>query len=351
MARVTDEYIEEFARKYNCDVTNIERRPDKRGKSVIYVKYYCKCGDMKEYSKKWKEFVKMPMCKLCALGEKPRVTDDEIRQVVENKGHEFISAHRNRVDKKTRIIVTFICKCDKDTTRVHKQTQWESIKRGATCNVCGNQRRKETNVETYAKHGEEIKGKIKATNMEKYGVLYPQQTDEVKAKIIATNMERYGVVNPGWSDENQRKIRETTRERYGVDFAMQNSELRDKQIESAYKTKLYAFPSGRTIKCQGYEPFAFDLLLQTHEESDILTDNEIAGDKTIPEFWYINNGSRHRYYPDIFINSEQKIIEVKSEYTRDCDPITLELKMEAVFNAGFEIEIWTFDSRGNLTIN
>ncbi len=51
----------------------------------------------------------------------------------------------------------------------------------------------------------------------------------------------------------------------------------------------------------------------------------------------------------IFVQSEQKIIEVKSEYTLNYDPVVLELKMEAVLNSGLEMEVWK-NSKGNLTI-
>jgi len=35
----------------------------------------------------------------------------------------------------------------------------------------------------------------------------------------------------------------------------------------------------------------------------------------MPEIWYEFEDKRRRYYPDIYIKSQNKIIEVKSDYT------------------------------------
>jgi len=347
MARVTDEHIRAFVEEHGCNLVEITRKPDSRGKAGIYIQYMCGCGDLTIEGKKWSKFKEIPMCGKCSRKANPQVTDDEIKMQVEANGCEFVKSERVYVADKPRIFVTYICTCDRDTTRIHKRSWWEVIKRGCTCNICGDKRRKLTNKNTYAQRGDEIMEKVKETNLEKYGVEYVFQSQSVKEKIAATNLERYGVLNGGNSDQSREKAKQTMNERYGVDYAMQNSALREKQTVASYKTKSYTFPSGKTVQVQGYEPLALDILLKSHDESDILTDNEIAN---MYEFWYEHEGKKHRYFPDIFVSSEQKIIEVKSDYTLNYDPIVLELKMESVFNSGLEMEVWSFDSKGNLTI-
>ena len=39
----------------------------------------------------------------------------------------------------------------------------------------------------------------------------------------------------------------------------------------------------------------------------------------MPAIWYEMDNIKHRYYPDIFIPCENRIIEVKSTYTLKCE--------------------------------
>ena len=56
----------------------------------------------------------------------------------------------------------------------------------------------------------------------------------------------------------------------------------------------------------------------------------------------------HRYYPDIFIHSQNKIVEVKSEYTYELAREITHLKIQTCHMAGFKAEIWIFSSTGAL---
>ena len=67
-------------------------------------------------------------------------------------------------------------------------------------------------------------------------------------------------------------------------------------------------------------------------------------------FWYEYEGKQHRYYPDICIWSQKKIIEVKSPSTERLKPEILALKRESVLKNKFQFESSVFDSKGNLPI-
>jgi hypothetical protein len=92
---------------------------------------------------------------------------------------------------------------------------------------------------------------------------------------------------------------------------MQKSEIAEKQANNSYQTKIYTMPSGKQIKYQGYENLAFDELVNLK-----IDENDIFNKRVdVPEIWYYdNNGKRHRYYVDIYIKSQNKCIEVKSEW-------------------------------------
>ncbi len=230
-----------------------------------------------------------------------------------------------------------------------------------------------TNIERYGvanvSQNPEIRAKVVATNMEKLGVEYPQQSAEVRAKSEATYIERYGVSNPLKSSEIREKAMVTYFEKHGYAYPMQNPEVKEKiaqtmierygvrhgmhhpeiyarVVKNAFKLKEYVMPSGRIIHCQGYEPFAYDILLQNYSEEEILCEVDIIA--RLPAFWYEHNGVKRRYYPDIFIESTCTIIEVKSEWTYSCKTDIVMIKRQAVIDAGFECEIWIINEHGKL---
>ena len=208
---------------------------------------------------------------------------------------------------------------------------------------------KETNMERYGVENPfqcpEVKAKMKETNIERYGVENPGQSEEVKAKIKETNIERYGVEHTLQSEEVRAKIKETNIERYGVEHPMQNAEIFHKSVKYSFKKKEYAFPSGKRVTVQGYEPQALDILIkQEYNEDDIIT-----AQTDVPEIWYeTDDGKKHRYYVDIYIKSENRMIEVKSRYTYDNKKEENHLKQQASKDAGYKHEIWILSKDGNI---
>jgi hypothetical protein len=78
------------------------------------------------------------------------------------------------------------------------------------------------------------------------------------------------------------------------------------------------------IKCQGYETFAIR--------------NDIVNEKmNVPEIWYYDNNKKYRYFVDIYIPSQNKCIEVKTNL----------LKQEAAKKLGYNFEFWIYDNKGN----
>jgi hypothetical protein len=104
-------------------------------------------------------------------------------------------------------------------------------------------------------------------------------------------------------------------------------------------------PSGEVRKVQGYEHFALDELTKTNTEDDIITDR-----KDIPKIGYKINEKQKYYFPDIYIPSENKIIEVKSTWTYKCKQDNIQEKANATNLAGYNYEIWIYDDKGNKTI-
>ena len=229
---------------------------------------------------------------------------------------------------------------------------------------------KNTNIEKYGienvgcKH--EFHEKMKKTNLKKYGVNYPLQNIEIYNKMEETCLEKYGVKSSLLNVEIKNKANKTIQEKYGVEYPSQNKEIKDKIIETnikkfgyknpmqneeiaqkssnnCYKTKLYIFPSGKEIKCQGYEPFALDELNKIYCEENIIT-----GCKNVPTIWYNDvTGKKRRHYIDIFISSKNKCIEVKSIWTLKKKNSNIFEKQNAAKEMGYEYEIWVYNCKGN----
>jgi hypothetical protein len=227
---------------------------------------------------------------------------------------------------------------------------------------------KATNLERYgvehAAQNKEVMSKMKATHLERHGVEHPMLLEENKNKIIKTNIEKYGVKSPLQNKnimnkmkltninrygsecvlqnkEIQNKIKATNIEVYGVENPMQNIDVMDKCQRNLRKHKKYVFPSGNIRHIQGYEHFALNDLLKIYTENEIKTNR-----REIPRIKYVNNDKDKYYFPDIYIPHINKIIEVKSTWTYECDIEIIKLKKTATELLGYDYEIWIYDSKG-----
>ena len=134
-------------------------------------------------------------------------------------------------------------------------------------------------------------------------------------------------------------------ENFGVEYPIQNSEIFLKQQNSLYNYKIYTFPSGNETLYQGYEHFCLDYLI--YEEK--LEEKEIFNNVTdMPEIWYILEGQKRKYYPDIFIPHQNRIIEVKSKYTFEKEKEKNLLKSLACKELGYKFEFRIYKNNGEL---
>jgi len=96
----------------------------------------------------------------------------------------------------------------------------------------------------------------------------------------------------------------------------------------------------KLIRHQGYENLALDELVKLYDELDIMT-----GRLHIPSIVYHINDIKHVYFPDIYIKSENKIIEVKSEWTIKLKRGNVEEKALATIKSGYKYEIWVYNDK------
>jgi hypothetical protein len=184
------------------------------------------------------------------------------------------------------------------------------------------------------------------TYLKKYGD-HPMRTLEVNEKRKKTLVQKYGVEHTFQSELVKDQIRATYNEKYGVDHYSQHSSHREKiRSSSKFRTKTYALPSGRAISIQGYENWALDEILLSYDERDICcTASEI--EKEIGKIFYRTEDDKmHRYFPDLYIKSANRVVEVKSTWTWEKNPTINEKKREACIDNGRSFEYMIYDSSG-----
>lgn len=180
---------------------------------------------------------------------------------------------------------------------------------------------------------------------EKTGYKTPLNNPEIREKITQTLIDVYGV-NHNFlipSVINDRK--NTWIKNYGEDHPMKNIHIFYKVFyNSVTKYYNYEFANGRIEKIQGYEKKAIDELLNNGILENDIVINDIEIEKIIGVIIYKYENKQHRYYPDIYIISQNKIIEVKSTYTYKKDLEKNIQKQNAVLNKNINFEFKIYNN-------
>lgn len=209
---------------------------------------------------------------------------------------------------------------------------------------------------------ESVREKSKITIKEKYGVDHPMKNKQIQQKAFknaqTTLQEKHGVTNPMLVDGSMEKRITTTLEKYGFEYSFQCPTCKEKSKETMlerygvehsilipgnmekvqskqFSSKQYCWSTGEISQVQGYEPI---VLSELEEKGYTFADVKTSPiDMPIIKYFYRNKW--RRYIPDIFIPFENRIIEVKSEYTLTKEWDKNMLKFKAVKEAGFNFKL------------
>lgn len=117
----------------------------------------------------------------------------------------------------------------------------------------------------------------------------------------------------------------------------------DKVFRSSKKYKTLILPSGKEIRVQGYENLAILHLLKSYTEEDLIIGPKHIHDSIGTFVTYSWNKSIRKYFPDIYLKSENRIIEVKSTYTFNINELNCYAKKDACIRLGFNFSFMIID--------
>lgn len=211
------------------------------------------------------------------------------------------------------------------------------------------EKRKQTFIKNYgfdnACKNDIIKQKIVDTNQEKYGSNCPLQNSEIKQKSVDTLFENFGVDSPLQNKDLLAKFRKTMLNTYGYEHWLQNDINKQTLFMKSFKYKEYTL-NNKTVYLQGYEDYVlFEILLKQYTGNDIYVNTSDITEQTDQIFYIGTDGNRHKYYPDFYIKSVNKIIEVKSIYTYNKDLETNLLKEQTCKKSGLDFEFVIVDKK------
>jgi hypothetical protein len=298
------------------------------------------------------------------------------------KAGDIIKINSSELNPGSRINVRCICNiCNKEC--IVPFNRYNRCKLGFICS--GKCRMIRTNKSLKIKFGVDNTFQLDSTKLKKiktfnikYGVNNPSQSGIIKERKRKTCMKNYGVDNPFQSDVIKERKKKTCRKNYGVDYPIQSDiirnkcietlqdkygkhitnisqipEVMDKKICTGIRTKNYILPSGKIVRIQGYENFGIEYLLNIGiKECDLFIGNKII-ENEIGRFYFYNTFKKKscRYFPDIYVKSQNKIYEVKSNYTMALHPELIYKKRQSVIDLGFNFEFLVFNSKGMISYN
>jgi hypothetical protein len=328
------------------------------------MKYRCKCG--KEKARTFGSLTETTVgCDECATDSK-KWTWEEILAYCDEWNCEMISVEEDflKTNRNRDTILDFECACG-----TYFEKSWRNFHLAPRCSDCSDRLRELTvagiepgciNVFQLSA----VKEKIKNTYQERHGpdVTHNMHIPETVAKAKATNIANHNGAHNLTELVTRQKgqavclerhkgkcfpVTEAGRaqcmERLGVEYPLQDPDTFARRMFKHYD---YTLPSGRVIKLQGYEGYALDILLEMYGEDDLLVTKEEI--KNIP---YVDQTGRNaRYYPDFFIKSINRYIEIKSEHTyKDMREMNNLKFWWCTKSTGLPIEVWIFDRKLNLT--
>lgn len=334
------DYVKNFFKQNECELLTIfENFTDKTRNNLVFK---CKCGNIQEnINFKWYNRSIYKSCKKCVIQNNTR-RNTEINNVIKyfkKYNCELLTFKKDYINNITKNL-SYKCKCG--TIVENESYLLYYLSTYKCCEKC-----RENEIKRQYVPFEEVQKIFIQKNIELLttkdnyiGTSKTKFSYKCKCGIIVNNISYHSFVLSKYKQCKQcvkKLIKKTCLKKYGYEIPMHNDDILDNAIKKQYNLKDFTFKSGNTIKVQGYEDLALQILNKKYNEQDIVTNR-----KLIPRFNYIFKNKQKKYLPDIYIPSKNKIIEVKSNRTFEIMKIQNIIKSLSVRKAGYDFEFWIF---------
>lgn len=140
----------------------------------------------------------------------------------------------------------------------------------------------------------------------------------------------------------QQRKKETVLKNYGVENPMQNPKIYEKSNINRYKFSSHTICGKKFSHLQGYEPQGIQYLI---EKRNINVDDILSG-KKVPKIRYKFKNKNKTYFPDLYVENKNLLIEVKCKYTYE-NQLDLNIsKREAALKNGYNYLTIIFENNG-----
>lgn len=333
-------YVNKFFEDNGCKLlTEFENFTNKNDNNLIFK---CKCGNIQEnINFKWYNRSVYKLCKQCVFQNHTRRTIeiDNIINYFKKYNCELLTPKKEYVNNITKNL-SYKCKCGFIVENESYLLFYLSTYK--CCCKC-----RENKIDHRYIAFEEVQNIFFKENVELLtiknnyiGISNTKFTYKCKCGNIVNNISYHSFILSKYKRCKQCVrvlIKETCLKKYGYEIPMHNPIILDNCIKKQYNLKNFTFKSGSTIQVQGYEDLALKILVENYNEQEIVINR-----KNIPCFNYVFKNKHKKYLPDIYIPSENKIIEVKSSRTFDIMKIQNIIKALSVRKAGYDFEFWIF---------
>jgi hypothetical protein len=340
---ICDQCIEKHSKEKEaviekCKILNFEiiNYDDKNRK----VTYKCHCGHISNtFSRNILKDERQSHCIKCQ-NNKNRLKYDDVKKLFEDNGCTLLSKiYTNRSE-----LLDYKCSCGNIS-----KISYACFDDGERCEACRQDRYKQTCLDRYhvdnVSKSEEFKKKARETCNENHGVDYCMQNKDIKQRAEQTCLEKYSVKWAFTLPEVYEKIRATHKLNHGFEYPLQSVKIFKKAMKTAFSRKEYVSDDGKTWFVLGYENVCLDTLIK---DENISCDDIKAGeDSEIPICKYIlkSDGKTHIWYPDVWVEGDNRLIEVKSFWTYNIDPCKMKDKMDC---CEYNCELWVYDNNKNI---
>jgi predicted DNA-binding protein YlxM (UPF0122 family) len=183
--------------------------------------------------------------------------------------------------------------------------------------------------------------------LEKIGNIYNITPRGLQQKFIKAGIKMRTLKESANLPTTFERKKKTNLKNWGVEHPMQHPIINERSSINSFKFKAVDIYGRIFSHLQGYEPQGITYLIENYG----ISVNDIHSGRKVPRIRYKFQGQHKIYFPDIYVESQNLLIEVKCEYTYNNMLDLNNVKRDAAIRAGFKYKTIIFNNSGKVVLN